>query len=228
MRTLFGFAASAVVALVATANAGVTSTFVANSEFWSDGGGNASFGWVNEMGPDAQPGVLGITTPNNPSFPNVDGPADFQGDLNRYTGAVVSGKNLLMSFDAKYVNADYPGAEFRIITTSGGPATMWRKFVGNPAVGVNEWDHIDELINTNWTDTEALANGWILHQGANSFAFTFANVATYRIDFQAITPNITQVRFDNISLNELTPIPEPASVGLMVLGGLALARRRRA
>ncbi len=203
----------------AFAQAGVTSTFVTNSESWfPDGGGG------NEpllLGPDGNPGVFRVS---GSGFPAIDNTTVFAGDLNVHVGPLEeAGANLLLSFDVKWVNADYPGAEFRIFSSGG---TLWRKNVGNPALGVNVWDHIEEPINTNWTDTEAAAAGWIHAGGANTFAQTFANVTTFRIDFQGLAPGGMDSHFDNIGVNGF--VPEPASLALVGLGGLAMLRRRRA
>src|SRR5262249_22470085 len=142
-------------------------------------------------------------------------------DLNSHVQLTVGGKNLILSFDTKWVNQDYPGSEFRIF----GAGSLWRKNVGNSALGVDAWDHIEEEINTTWSDLDATANGWIHAGGASTFAQTMANVTELRIDFQGIAPSSTTIRYDNISITSF--FPEPATLALVGLGGLMMLRRKR-
>ncbi|MGC9455628.1 MAG: PEP-CTERM sorting domain-containing protein [Phycisphaerae bacterium] len=49
----------------------------------------------------------------------------------------------------------------------------------------------------------------------------------YVLDLQADTPGSDKDGFINAVVVEVTPVPEPATMGLLALGGLAFVRRRR-
>lgn len=51
--------------------------------------------------------------------------------------------------------------------------------------------------------------------------------AAYRVGLRSFSANLQQVLVDNVSLEEGAVVPEPASLILLGLGGLALVRRRR-
>lgn len=107
---------------------------------------------------------------------------------------------------------------------SNGGAGSWKKNLGTIP---NDWDTLEELIDTNWTDGQAAANGWVTEGTVASWADTLEDV--YRIlllsDKSGGGTHILGI--DNLEVGVFIPTPAPASAVLVAIGLAVLAVRRR-
>lgn len=95
----------------------------------------------------------------------------------------------------------------------------WNYDFGAIAANPGVWVSYDVLFNPAWDDATALANGWAQEAGAPSFAALMASVGW--LEVRVGNEGSAIVGVDNVRL-----IPEPATLGLLAVGAVALIRRR--
>ena len=137
------------------------------------------------------------------------------------------GNLIQVSFDGKVISGPVNNPPNTTFADPGG--TVWIKNVA-PSVGpfVGNWTHVTFGINTNWTDAEAIANGWSLLDGADSWSFTLHHVLTIEPFGGVHTPQLPGTQFvtglDNFQLDgSLSSTPEPATLTLLGIGIAGLA-----
>jgi len=123
-------------------------------------------------------------------------------------------------------------AEASVVNGVPGPTTAALRFRRNSSengwrydVGALSplWQSYTAPLNPEWTDQQAAANGWTQDPtNAPAFADLFDSVGFAEVRLTTGGPG-TRVGVDNFAL----VVPEPASVAVIVLGGLALGGRRR-
>lgn len=88
---------------------------------------------------------------------------------------------------------------------------------------LNQWNtYSTGLFDPTWSDNEALAAGWLQDGGMNkTFAETMAHVDIAEVRLRSPYDESSVAGIDNFTL-----IPEPATVAMMVLGGLVMLRRK--
>jgi hypothetical protein len=145
-------------------------------------------------------------TPCNSTF--VVAPTAFRGD---WSGLIDSGT---LSYDMTLIDTPQPSTVLPYEVQVSGPG------------GSLVWTSPGSSVPTPWIrHTIGIDEGsWTLNSG--SFAGTLADVTELKIRVRMFTNNETAIRIgiDNVVL---TPVPEPASLAVLAVGGLALLQRKR-
>ncbi len=134
---------------------------------------------------------------------------EFLGD---YAASGVTGAGVDLSV---FTDIDEAMLRFRRNVAENGWHFDFGAIAANPGV----WGSYDVLFNPAWDDATALANGWAQESGAPSFADLMASVGWMEVRVGNTGSAIVGV--DNVRL-----IPEPAALGLLAVGAVALIRRR--
>ncbi len=95
--------------------------------------------------------------------------------------------------------------------------------IPDPSV-VTDWTLVTFDIDTDWTDAEAQANGWV-KRGALSFSDTLADFnSNYFYYGSGVVSGNNLTGIDSVRIES---IPEPGTFGLLALGVAALLGKRR-
>ena len=211
-----------VLALVVSAQAAVVSEFATEDlEGWYCEAG--SYGWNSGAGAGGDSGYLrnwswmGWTSARNSTN------AGFLGDLAAQHGG--GGSEIVLSFDVRFTLLEtgaYSGYAFVLY---GGPNAWGLTTVPSGPATLGQWYHEEELVDTSWTNAEAIANGWESLGGPKTFAEVCADVSRVTVDLYTAgqTTDALIAGFDNIAID----VPEPATMLVLAAGALAGLIRRR-
>jgi len=147
--------------------------------------------------------VVGVQTPSD----------DWTGNL---AAAGITG----VTVDLKFQLGNYTDARLRF-RYQDSFSNGWTLPLTTDLAANNTWQHCSVSFDPTWTDTQAIAAGWFQETCTPSFAETMADVYTSEVRLTGSDVLIAGV--DNFTL-----VPEPASIGLLALSGLAMLRRRNA
>ena len=104
----------------------------------------------------------------------------------------------------------------------------WRYAFAGPFEDYNTWTNYSVTFNADWSDADAIANGWTQDNApAVSFATTMGNA--YRTEIRLALTDSTESAIAHIDNFIQTPVPEPGTWALMLagLGMLVGVSRRR-
>lgn len=135
---------------------------------------------------------------------------EFLGD---YAAAGVTGGG----FDLNVFNTTLDSAQLRFrrnVAENG-----WHYDFGPVVPNANVWESYDVAFDPSWTDALAAGNGWTQETGAPSFADLMQSVGW--LEVRVINEGSAVVGVDNVRI-----VPEPATLGLLMAGVLAVSRRR--
>ena len=247
-------ALTGVAALLLAVQPAAQAARISNTESWDSGTANnwtISTGTLtyNATGGVGDTGCLStsVTTAENP--PMLKGTTQyglpsggvFHSDVDaRYAGGNPDG-GLVLSFYMKNLTIDDPEDDDRFprvqifddFSEYAGTTTQWRFDAtasnGSP-ISTTEWTRYTVTFNTNWTDLQATAAGWVQGGAATkSFAAAWQDVDSFRLgvvgNLSQNYPNGTGIMgVDGLSLSN---IPEPTTAALGLIGSLVLGLRRR-
>lgn len=144
------------------------------------------------------------------------------------TSGSFSGSPWQVSFDVQLNEVNFTDVwlryRFQDFTFNG-----WRHALTGPFDKYNTWTNYQVSFDPDWSDAQAMANGWVQEAGpVVSFAQTMGNAYKTEIRFAFTgSPDSVIVQLDNFVQS---PVPEPETWALM-LGGMlligSLARRRQ-
>ncbi len=227
--TQFGFARIVLFACLAgsvvffpsvTAWAGVvpfTETFTNDSSNWFNSPGLAPVDWVSNGGPDDSAFVT--TTLNFEGLGAGDPAVLFRGhdEFNSSGGAFVG----------DWVSSGVSGFSAFVRHDADVPLNYFVRFASpSNFPGANNIFFIPVASDT-WTNVSAaLPNPNLIFEGPFSYAQVFGNIGHIQIGVSvpaSFAGTDTPVRFD---LDSVSVVPEPATLGMLIVGG-AMALRRR-
>lgn len=138
----------------------------------------------------------------------------------------VYGNLITFSYDAKVFQGPVNRPPSQVFFAPGG-TTDWTKIVA-PSIAPfqNDWTSVSFQVNTNWTDAEALANGWSRPFGTASWSATLHNVGAQEIFYQLQDQQFPGQTFIT-GIDNYRIVPEPSALVLTGLGLATLVRRRR-
>jgi len=140
------------------------------------------------------------------------------------------GAQMEMSFYmAQSVGSTGGSSNVRIsLWDSWGGTTKWEYDWATPATTTLAL-YSTGLMDATWTDTQAVAAGWVQLSGTTTFRDTLRNLLTTDIKSNGRGTNgYDGPIVDNITVGTYVPIPEPVTLSVLALGLVGvLARRRR-
>jgi hypothetical protein len=147
---------------------------------------------------------------------------NFVGDLTRYQD-LTNGE-----FKITYWHRDGDGSSAPFAGHSGDFLRLWTLGVATawdypfPGDFASDWKKRVVPMDTDWSDTDAMNAGWLRISGTDSFQDAIANVNWVLLYGDSVTPDGTNIgHYDHVTI-----MPEPATLGLLALGGLMMLRRR--
>lgn len=194
-----------------------TETFTSNASNWFDGPGTNPVGWVSSGGPDGSAFVS--TTGSFMGRAANDPVLLFRGqdELNSSGGAFVG----------NWVTSGVTGFNAAVRHDAGVALNFFVRFAG-PAnfPGANNVFFIPVPSGT-WTDlSAALPNPNLIFEGPLTYNQVFGNVGHVQVGVSVpgtLAGSDANFTFD---LDNVSIVPEPTTLGLLALGGLAAVRRR--
>ena len=176
--------------------------------------------------------------PNNPTTPVWNFEWSINSDYNDTSGDKLDDFKYELSLDADSsagtnfesfdpINDQNPGANNQV---------QWDHGIGNNSTGngggtkiLNDSDSDDDGYGNLIADNNVAQNSWsyeFFNDSGKLTSFDPNDVGTYTITLSAFNANDEKVAGSSININ-VVPSPSAAFGGLMLLGGLALRRRRR-
>lgn len=181
---------------------------------WQASGGVGDTGYLRGTRDGFQPNFGEVFQPGAASFT--------LGNLQAVYGNLIG-----FSYDGKVFQGPVNTPPSQVFFTPGG-TTAWKKIVASSiAPFQSNWTSVSFQINTDWTDAEALANGWEQWIGTASWSGTLHNVGAqeifYALQDQQFPGQTFVTGIDNF---RMASVPEPSSLVLTALGLATLVRRR--
>lgn len=202
-----------------TAQGFVTSTFTSSLDSW--GGGQAPSLQAAGGNPG---GYLSISSGNSGDVEmNQNGVAWTDNIATNHDGTGGALGKVKFSMDFQTSQASTFIAAY---TRWYGGSNVYR-FNFTPAMTDSTWAHGEIEIDVNWTDTQAQGAGWIFNASpsGSDWSTDLTNGLSFiRMMGQDSTNGGPAWGFDNPTFSV---IPEPATIGLLAIGGLMMMRRRR-
>ena len=140
--------------------------------------------WAKAGGVNDSPHLQGTRSSGNGVYFSVDAKVrgEFGGDLRRYASERSHDLEIAFSMKATDATEGASGKRRPILWLYENEGTGWECALREDHPCLDEtWNEYKVIINVNWTNEEAEANGWKASPGATSFQDTIQNIGRLRL-----------------------------------------------
>ncbi len=116
-----------------------------------------------------------------------------------------------LDFTAIYGGSGVTTGSLAVYKNAANTDTLTLAFVGGP------------FTVSGFNTTSSISGSWNFVSGTGSYASVASGSGTWSASYNALAGSLAQTTF----VGDLNPVPEPASMAILAVGALGMARRRR-